>query len=440
MHDLITNLIDLFLIILNGELFIQVKISYGEEYYNLNVNIPHQIVSPSNIYLNNETDILKVALEKTVGMESFSSFVKKSEKLLIIVNDATRPTPTFKVLQAVYNDIRNHQNVKFLIATGAHRAPTEEEFRYIFKDFYKEFKNRIFVHDAHKDEEMIYLGISSNETQMYLNKLVTDTQNIVVIGSVEPHYFAGYTGGRKAFLPGVAAYKTIQMNHRHALSDKSAPLTLKGNPVSEDMEDAMHLLNNLKIFSIQTVLTADHGLYAMYAGDLHKSFNLAVQKANEVFGAPCIRKGNIVVAVAPYPMDIDLYQSQKALENGKLALEEGGIIILISKCRDGVGDDTFLQLLSCAPDAKTIMSKIEEGYKLGYHKAAKLLQISMHADMWAISDLDPDILKSAKLDPHKDIQKTFDKAVELIKKKGKAPYAVILPQASLTVPLLNGNN
>ena len=369
-------------------------------------------------------------------MEPFASFASKSDKLLVLVNDATRPTPTSKVLKELYPFLKAHPDVKFLIATGAHRGPTDDELRYIFGELLDEFRNNIRVHDARKDEDMVYLGESSNGTEMYLNRLVTETKNILVIGSVEPHYFAGYTGGRKSFLPGVAAYRTIEMNHMHALSDKAVPLALDGNPVAEDMEDAMKVLKDLRVFSIQTVLTADHGLYSMVAGDLKLSFELAVKKANEVFCTPCRQRGNIVLTVAPYPMDIDLYQSQKALENGKLALEKGGIIILVSKCRDGVGDDTFLKLLCCSQTSEDVMQKIAEGYKLGYHKAAKMIQIGMHAQMWAVSDLDIDTLEMARLKSHTGLQETFDKAIATTRAMGKEPYAVILPQGSLTVPLV----
>ncbi len=400
------------------------------------MTIPHEIIAPTNVQAGKESEIIAQALESPVEMESFATFARKSDKLLVLVNDATRPTPTSKVLKELYPFLKEHPDVKFLIATGAHRGPTEDELRYIFGELFDEFRSRIHVHDARKDEDMVYLGGSSNGTEMYLNRLVTETKNILVIGSVEPHYFAGYTGGRKSFLPGVAAYRTIEMNHMHALSEKAAPLTLEGNPVAEDMEDAMKVLNDLHVFSIQTVLTADHGLYAMVAGDLRLSFELAVKKANEVFCTPCRRRGNIVLTVAPYPMDIDLYQSQKALENGKLALEQGGIIILVSKCRDGIGDDTFLKLLCCAQTSEEVMQKIAEGYKLGYHKAAKMIQMGMHAQMWAVSDLDTCTLEMARLKPHTDLQETFDMAIATIRAKGKEPYAVILPQGSLTVPLV----
>ncbi|MDK2939851.1 MAG: lactate racemase [Methanolobus sp.] len=421
---------------LSGGIFIKIPIPYGKEFVDLEVDIPHEVVSPNFVEVGAESEVIEEALNNPVGMESLEEFMKDSERILILVNDATRPTPTAKILLKMRDMLREHGNVRFMVATGAHRGPTEDEYRYIFGEMYDEFKENIFVHDARKDEDMEYLGVSSNGTEMYLNKMVKESKNIIVIGSVEPHYFAGYTGGRKAFLPGVASYKTIEMNHKHALSEAAQPLAIKGNPVAEDMEDAMKVLKDLNVFSIQTVLTADHGLYATIAGDLFKSFDIAVERAKEVFCSNCSRKGNIVLTAAPYPMDIDLYQSQKALENGKLALEDGGVIILVSKCRDGVGDDTFLNLLCSANTCDEVMCKIDEGYKLGYHKAAKMAQIGVYAEMWAISDLHHDTIKMAKLQPCMDIQETFNRAVEKVKEQGKKPYAVILPQGSLTVPLL----
>ncbi|MDG6243319.1 MAG: nickel-dependent lactate racemase [Methanolobus sp.] len=420
----------------SGGITINIQMPYGKDFVDLDVHIPHEVIAPNNVMAGDESEIIDQALQNPVEMGPLEKFVENSDRLLILVNDATRPTPTAKVLLRMRDILRGHRDVRFLVATGAHRGPTEDEFSYIFGEIYEEFKERIFVHNARRDEDMEYLGVSSNGTEMFLNKMVNESKNIIVIGSVEPHYFAGYTGGRKAFLPGVASYRTIEMNHKHALSDAAQPLAIKGNPVAEDMDDAMDVLRDLNIFSIQTVLTADHGLYAMVAGDLFRTFEIAVEKANEVFCSRCSRKGNIVLTAAPYPMDIDLYQSQKALENGRLALEDGGIMILVSKCRDGIGDDAFLKLLSSANSCHDVMCRIEEGYKLGYHKAAKMAQIGVYAEMWAVSGLDDEIVRKAKLHPHKDIQKTFDMAVEAIKRKGKEPYAVILPQGSLTVPLL----
>jgi len=413
-----------------------IKIPYGKEYQTLKVGIPHEVVTPNEFEMRDESQIISEALSNPLGMPPFKEFARRADRLLVIVNDATRPTPTKRVLWELRNTLRAHRDVRFIVATGVHRAPTEQEYRFIFGGLYDEFRDRIFAHDARKDEDMVYLGISSNGTEMHLNKMVPETKNILAISSVEPHYFGGYTGGRKSFLPGVASFKTVEMNHKHALSDSAKSLALEGNPVAEDMMDAMKVLTDLNVFSIQAVLTGDHKIYALTAGDLFASFDNAVERADEIFCVKCSRKAPIVVTAAPYPMDIDLYQSQKALDNGKLALEKGGIIILVSKCRDGIGGEAFLDVLGSADTAEEVMEKIDEGYKLGYHKAAKMAQIGTWAAMWMVSDLDDSIIRKAKLEPQVGIQQAFETAVERIRAEGREPYAVIMPQGSLTIPLI----
>ena len=197
---------------------------------------------------------------------------------------------------------------------------------------------------------------------------------------------------------------------------------------------AYEVFKDINIFSIQTVLTGDHKIYAVTAGDLLKSFDAAIEYAKQVFCVPLKQKGNVVVTVAPYPMDIDLYQSQKALDNGKLALEDNGIIILVSKCRMGIGEDAFLDLLSKARSPKDVFDLLGDNYKLGYHKAAKMAQIGMRADMWAVTDIDKAVIKKALLKPYSDIQTAVDDAILKVKERGMNPRVVILPAGSLTVP------
>jgi nickel-dependent lactate racemase len=413
----------------------QVEIPYGKE--NIKVNVPddYEILVPKRVSIKDEDKLIEQALENPIGFNSFDEFNDAADRLLVIINDATRPTPTSKILKYLLPVLSSHPDVKFLIATGVHRAPTEEEYKFILGDTYKVFRRKVYAHDSRKDEDMTYLGKSKNGTEMYINKLVSEYKNILVIGSVEPHYFAGYTGGRKSFLPGVASYKTIEMNHKLALSDDARSLALDGNPVNEDMVDAMNVLKDLNVFSIQTVLTGDHKLFAVTAGDLHKSFDAAIDLSNQIFCVPLKQKGNIVISAAPYPMDIDLYQSQKALDNGKLALEDDGVIILVSKCRTGVGEDGFLKLLCKAESPKKILEILDEEYKVGYHKAAKMAQIGIRAEMWAVTDLEDDIIKKAMLKPYSDIQTAVNDAVDLINSKGKKPRAIVMPLGSLTVPL-----
>jgi nickel-dependent lactate racemase len=413
----------------------EVNIPYGVKNINVKISDACEILVPNKVFIKDQDAIILNALENPINSKSFDDFISESNKLLVIVNDATRPTPTSKILGYLLPVLSSHPDVKFLIATGVHRAPTEEEYRFIFGDTYEVFRRKIYAHDARKESDMTYLGKSKNGTEMYINKLVSEYGNVLVIGSVEPHYFAGYTGGRKSFLPGVASYKTIEMNHKLALSNKACSLSLKGNPINEDMVDAMNVLKNIHVFSIQTVLTSDHKLYAVTAGDLHKSFDAAIDYSNEIFCVPLKKKGNIVITAAPYPMDIDLYQSQKALDNGKLALEDNGIIILVSKCRTGVGEDAFLDLLGKADSCNTVLEILGDEYKLGYHKAAKMAQIGIKNEIWAVTDLDDKIVKKALMKPYHNIQTALNEAIDKIKSRGDTPKIVVMPFGSLTVPL-----
>ena len=413
----------------------QIPIRYGKEDI-IELNVPQKnllgVFNPNPVAKFYETALIAKALANPINQKSFDEFIAGDEKIVIIVNDGTRPTPTAKVLKQIYPKIRD-KNKTFIIATGCHREGTLDEYEMIFgKEIYAELnaKGEVCDHDSKKDE-MSYLGESKNGTQMYLNKIVAEAKKVIVIGSVEPHYFAGYTGGRKAFLPGTASYESITQNHKLALSSDAQALRLEGNPVHEDMIDAMKVLAHIDVFSIQTVLDSEHGVYYASAGDLNDSFYDCVKKADEVFCVNIPRKADIVISVAPYPMDVDLYQAQKALDNGKLALAKDGILIMVAKCRTGIGPKPFFNLMASAPTPQEVLEKISNEFHLGYHKAAKMAEISLWAQTWAVSELSDDEMRAVHLKPYHDLQKALDDALA---QKGADAGIIILPFGSMTVP------
>jgi nickel-dependent lactate racemase len=413
----------------------ELQVPYGKD-EKLNVSLPENnvlsVVYPNEVKEQNETELLLKAVENPIHSKTLSEFLSDAKDVLFIVNDGTRPTPTAKVLDMIYEQIKA-SNVKFIIATGVHRAPTQEEFDFIFGKYYDVFKDRIHVHDSNEEEDMVHIGTSKNGTEMYVNRLGTEAHKIVIIGSVEPHYFGGYTGGRKSFLPGIASRKTISQNHKHALKLEAQALALEGNPVHEDMIDALKTIADKEIFSIQTVLDGERRLYGVTCGHIHDSFYAAIDKATEVFCVKIPEKADIVVSVAPYPMDIDLYQSQKALDNGKLALKEDGILIMVSKCRTGIGEPAFFELLSSSDSPAKALDTIQQGYKLGYHKAAKMAEIGTWAQTWAVSDLDDKDMKAIFIKPFHDLQTALDKAIA---KKGTNAKVLFLMDGSITVPMV----
>jgi nickel-dependent lactate racemase len=214
------------------------------------------------------------------------------------------------------------------------------------------------------------------------------------------------------------------------MSMEAQSLVLKGNPVHEDMMDALNVVKDKSIFSIQMVLDRHQNIYKTAAGELNKAFETAVKWANEVFSVPIPEKADVVISVAPYPMDVDLYQSQKALDNGKWALKPGGKIIMVAKCREGIGHPTFLNQLSSSKDPNVVLENLNKEYKLGYHKAAKMAEIMVWADVWAVTDLDKELINKANM-------RAFDTVADAVAQAYKEiPNAriLILMDGSVTIP------
>jgi nickel-dependent lactate racemase len=409
----------------------RIEVPYGEGKEAVEVRDENlgEVVYQKDVFAEDKVQIVLDAANTPLNSQPLPAFLKGAMDVIIIVNDATRPTPSWKIIKVIQPFLKGLK-VKYIVATGMHRAPTEEEYRFIFGELYKDIKADVYAHDA-KHSETVMLGTSMNGTPLKLNKMVVDADRIIVISSVEPHYFAGYTGGRKSFLPGVSAYETIEKNHKLALSIDAQSLKLEKNPVNEDMEDAMRALKDKKIFSIMVVLDKNHRTCFAFAGNLRDSFRAATKKADEVFVIKLKKKSDIVVAVTAFPYDIDLYQSQKALDNAKYAVRDGGIIILVSACRDGVGPPNFLDLLGSASTPKEALDKIAQGYKLGYHKAAKMAEIGLKCKMLAVTKLDPYIARKAHLTPVNTLQEAIDVSIRELGPRSKVTFMM---DAVITVP------
>jgi len=416
----------------------EVRIPYGQGW--VRIDCPEEnlagICFPNEVPQRDEGEVLEQVLAHPIAAGTLGEFLADNGDCLFMVNDATRPTPTARILDHLAGVIEGRPP-HFLVATGSHRAPTPAECAGIFGPWFERYQNNIFFHDARADTEMVPLGATARGTPLALNRRVVEAHKIVAISSVEPHYFAGYTGGRKSFFPGAAAYATMEHNHRLALGEGTAPLALEGNPVHEDLLEAMDALEEKEIYSLQVVLDRAHRISAAFAGSLEGSFAAAVEKAREVFAVEVSERADIVVTVAPSPMDIDLYQSQKALEHGRLALKEGGIMILVSRCPMGVGNEGFHRLLSRAADPEEVRSLIEGAYTLGDHKAAKIADLAMNAQIWGVTDLDPAIVEEAFIKPYPDLQRALSAA---IKEKGPHAQVLFLMNGSMLVPIINMND
>jgi len=382
-----------------------------------------EIIQPNEVLQQNEKDLIQNSVK-----EKLPVFLKDIQKLLIIVNDGTRATPTSKVIDELYPQIKE-LDVTFIVALGSHRKPTDDEFIKIFGRFYEIYKDNIVCHDADNDP-MVELGTTSFGTNVIVNRLAVENDKILVISSVEPHYFAGYTGGRKSILPGIAAYKTIEHNHSLSLLPEAKIMQLEGNPVHEDMMEAATMVPT-ETWACLLVIDKDHRVFSCEFDKTSEAFYRTIPNADKVYKVPIKHQTDIVVAIIEPPLDSDLYQAHKGIENARNAIKDDGIFILVSACRQGIGKDNFYKLLSSCTTPEEVFDKIKQQYKLGYHKAAKLVGFVQNHKLWMVSEISDDSLEKIFIRSFNNLQTALDEAILL---NGKDASILIINDGGIVVP------
>lgn len=406
----------------------QLAIPYGTG--SISVEVPNSklagIVQPRAVPGVDSASIYWNAFQKPLGVTPADVETFLLSDSLLIVNDGTRPTPTLQLLSKIDEHIGLARH-EYLVATGAHALPTETELVLILGSHAGTRNRRLHVHDA-QNSSCVYLGRTSTGTEVRISEQAAKARRLVIVTSVEPHYFAGYTGGRKSILPGVSAYTTIEQNHFLALEPAAEALALRANPVHQDMLEALELLGK-DILSINAVLDRKHELYSLCVGDVYAAFQAAAEKADEVFAVSTDWQADVVVAVALPPMDVDFYQAQKALENGRYLLRKGGILILVAECTGGVGNPSFVDLLSSSGDAEQTLRHARANFKLGYQKAARIAGLLLDSQIWAVTNLNSATLAKIGVRACSGLQDAVDEALAFT--RGKVSF---LLDATLTVP------
>ncbi len=371
-----------------------------------------------------------------------AAFLGDAQRVLVLVNDYTRPTPNAPVLAAL-RPVLSGRDFKALVCLGTHRPPTEPEFVTIFGlDTAADYRGRIICHDSKDKARLFFLGKTRFGTDVWLNKELLWADKVITINSIEPHYFAGYTGGRKGFLPGIAGYDTITQNHNMVTREGSATFSLEGNPVHEDMTEAAKMLTR-PVFSIQLVQDRHHSLLSVRSGDLSKSFEESAADAHTVFAVPVKEKAGIVLSVLGPPSNINFYQAQRAVEFARPVLKNPSVHITVSACHDGVGNDSFIQvfqgckspsdILPSSASADSRLSTPHSHSVLGWHKSARLAQIMQTAELYTAMGIDDAVVKSVFMTPFKTAQAALDAAFA---KLGNDAKVYVIPDAGSVVPVL----
>lgn len=379
--------------------------------------------------LTGEAEVQR-ALSEPIGTCSLFEIIKKGEKIAIVTSDITRPMPTYLVMPALLEELYKAgvkaEDITLVFALGSHRRQTEEEKKALAGE---KIYNEITCIDG-DIEDFVNLGTTKRGTPVDIVRVVAEADRRICIGNIEYHYFAGYSGGAKAIMPGVSTREAIQMNHRLMTEEHACAGNLENNPLREDIEEAAALCG--VDFILNVILDEHKNIIKAVAGDVIAAHRVGCEFLDTLYKKKISRYADIVlVSQGGAPKDLNLYQTQKALENAKHAVKDGGTIILIGSCREGLGEDVFEEWLLTAREPQQLISRIQEKFELGGHKAAAIALVLKKADIYLVSELEGEFVQKLFMTPFSTVQEAFDEA---LKKAGKEAGVLAMPYGGSTLP------
>lgn len=380
-----------------------------------------------------EEEEVRRALREPVGAPPLRQVVRPGEKIAVITSDITRPMPTRKVMPTLLDELYaagvKPEDITLVFALGSHRSQTDEERRRLAGE---RAWNEIRCVDCDPDD-CVHLGVTSAGTPVDITRVVAEADRRICLGNVEYHYFAGYSGGAKAIMPGCSTRAAIQSNHSMMVRAEAAAGNLKTNPVRRDIEEAAALCG---IDYILNVVLGEHKeILRAAAGDVtlaHRELCAFLDKIylNELPQAADI----VLVSQGGAPKDLNLYQTQKALDNARHAVRQGGIIILIGSCREGLGERVFEQWMTTSPSPEAMIERIGRDFQLGGHKAAAIAITLQKAKIFLVSELEDDFVRSIFLTPQPSAQAALEQA---FRELGGDASVLAMPFGGSTLPRVN---
>lgn len=374
---------------------------------------------------------VKRSLENPIGSKRLKDIVEPGEKIAIITSDITRPMPSHVALPPVIEELKKAQveerDITIVLALGCHRNHTEEEMKTLVGE--EIYNSEIQIIDSEMDR-CINFGTCKNGTPIDIFEPVANSDRIICMGNIEYHYFAGYSGGAKAIMPGTSSYDAIQANHSNMVRDEACAGNLDTNPVRQDIDE---IGQYIKIdFIVNVVLNNKKEIVRAVSGHYIKAHREGCKVLDKMYGIKIEGKADIaIVSPGGFPKDINIYQAQKGLDNAKHAVRDGGIIILVASTKEGFGEDTFEDwMLNKTPEE--MIKEIKKDFKLGGHKAAAIAMVLNRVQIFMVSDLEDELLKKINIVPFKTVQEAIDRALEEL---GADSQILLLPDAGSTLPV-----
>lgn len=344
-----------------------------------------------------DEEMISVLEDQAIYSEGLSEIVEMAEKILIVLPDSTRKSGAERILPVLMDLIeKNGKDFHFVIAVGTHRAATAEELSSIITpEIYSRYKDRVIDHNSDDYDAHDFYGITKRKTTVLINKAYKEHDTIISIGSVSYHYFAGYGGGRKMIIPGIASKKTIMANHKLALDartrkrhEHSATGNLKQNPVHDDLVEAIMIARaGHTFFAVNTLLNNSGKIVDMTCGDLFMSHISAAEKLDSMVSVSTEKKYDLaILSAGGYPKDINMVQAQKSLDRIVPLLSKGAKIAFFAECADGYGNKFFQEFFDVATSEEMLDSLLDD-YQINRQTAYNLKTRLEAFDVYLYTDL-----------------------------------------------------
>ena len=380
--------------------------------------------------IESEDAEVRRALREPIGSPRLAEIVHPGEKIAIVSSDITRPMPTAKVMPALLDELYaagvDRNDITLVFALGSHRKQTDDERRRLAGE---RAWNEIRCIDC-DPEDCVRLGTTKAGTGVDITRVVAEADRRICLGNVEYHYFAGYSGGAKAIMPGCSTRAAIQSNHSMMVRPEAAAGNLATNPVRLDIEEAAAMCG--VDFILNVVLGEHKEILRAASGDLTEAHRELCAFLDTIYLKKLPHEADIVlVSQGGAPKDLNLYQTQKALDNARHAVRQGGIIILIGSCREGLGERVFEQWMTQSASPEAMIERIGRDFQLGGHKAAAIAITLQKAKIFLVSEMEDDFVRSIFLTPMHSVQEALDRAFEEL---GSGASVLAMPHGGSTLP------
>jgi nickel-dependent lactate racemase len=420
---------------MNEKIIEEIQVPYGRK--NLRVHIPStialDIVQPKDVAAAPDQKAeIEMAIDNPLGGLELDTF-HNSRDVVIVVSDKTRPMPHDIILPPILNRLESlgiqDENIIILIATGAHDPMSSDEFKKILPSPIIE-KYQIISHDATDDENLLSVGITSRGTPIRINKRYLKSDLRIATGCITPHQFVGFTGGAKSVVIGLGGIDTIRANHSMMNHPDARLGVYEDNPVRNDIDEAGKQIGIDLVLNV--VLNSDGKIVRAFAGFADEVQKSGVNLCRTIAQVEIAEKADIIIASpGGYPKDINLYQAQKALAHASQIIKEGGTIIVVAECAEGVGDDRYESWMVNASSLDDITKRFEqEGFNLGSHKAYLWARDLTKTDAHLVSSMDSTLVRKLFLNPATSIDRVLRMAIE---RHGPNARVAVMPYASATV-------